>query len=43
MPTARMLYITHPVQLLSETELAARADAVFAAVVQALTTADRSA
>jgi hypothetical protein len=37
MPGCRMLYIPHPVQLLSEDELAARADAVFPAVLAALT------
>ncbi len=33
----RMVYIPHPVQLLSGDELAGRADAVFPAVVAALT------
>ena len=37
MPGARMLYIPHPVQLLSDDELAARADAVFPDVLAALT------
>ena len=37
MPGSRMLYIPHPVQLLTETELSGRADAVFPAVVRALT------
>jgi hypothetical protein len=37
MPDCRMLYIPHPVQLLSDPELAARADAVFPAVIAALT------
>jgi hypothetical protein len=37
MPGCRMLYIPHPVQLLSEAELAGRADAVFPAVLAALT------
>jgi hypothetical protein len=37
MPDARMLYISHPVQLLSDDELAARADAVFPDVLAALT------
>jgi hypothetical protein len=37
MPAARMLYIPHPVQLMTEPELAAHADAVFPAVVRALT------
>jgi hypothetical protein len=32
-----MLYIPHPVQLLSRNELAARADAVFPDVLAALT------
>jgi hypothetical protein len=31
MPASRMLYIPHPVQLLTEAELAGRADAVFPA------------
>ena len=39
MPGCRMLYIPHPVQLLTEAELAGRADAVIPAVVAALTTA----
>lgn len=38
MPGCRMLYIPHPVQLLTAAELDGRADAVFAAVVAALTT-----
>ena len=37
MPGARMLYIPHPVQLLSSDELAGRADAVFGDVLAALT------
>lgn len=37
MPDCRMLYIPHPVQLLSDSELAARADAIAAAVISALT------
>jgi hypothetical protein len=37
MPSSRMLYIPHPVQLLTETELAGRADSIFPAVVRALT------
>jgi hypothetical protein len=37
MPDTRMLYIQHPVQLLSRDELAARADAVFPGVLAALT------
>ena len=37
MPDARMLYIPHPVQLLSDDELAGRADAVFPDVLGALT------
>jgi hypothetical protein len=40
MPGCRMLYISHPVQLLTANELAARADAVFPAVLAALTEAD---
>ena len=38
MPGARVVYIPHPVQLLSAGELAARADAVFPGVLAALTT-----
>jgi hypothetical protein len=38
MPDARMLYVAHPVQLLTDDELARQADAVFPAVVAALTT-----
>ena len=37
MPGARVLYIPHPVQLLTAGELAARADAVFPGVLAALT------
>ena len=37
MPASRMLYIPHPVQLLTSEELAGRADAVFADVLAALT------
>jgi len=37
MPDARMLYVPHPVQLLSAAELAGRADAVFPGVLAALT------
>jgi hypothetical protein len=37
MPSSRMLYIPHPVQLLTDAELAARADSVFPAVTRALT------
>jgi hypothetical protein len=37
MPGARVLYIPHPVQLLSAGELAGRADAVFPGVLAALT------
>lgn len=37
MPDCRMLYIPHPVQLLTDAELAARADSVVAAVIAALT------
>jgi hypothetical protein len=40
MPGCRMLYIPHPVQLLTDSELAGRADSVFPAVVRALTAAD---
>jgi hypothetical protein len=38
MTGCRMLYIPHPVQLLTAAELDGRADAIFAAVVAALTT-----
>jgi len=34
---ARVVYVPHPVQLLSDAELAARADAAFPAVLEALT------
>ena len=37
MPDCRMVYIPHPVQLLSGDELAGRADAVLPAVLAALT------
>jgi hypothetical protein len=37
MPGCRLVYIPHPVQLLTAGELAARADAVFPAVLAALT------
>ena len=37
MPGARMVYIPHPVQLLTDEELTARADAIFPAVLAALT------
>jgi len=37
MPSARVVYVPHPVQLLSDAELAARADAAFPAVLEALT------
>lgn len=37
MPGCRMLYIPHPVQLLTAAELDGRADAIFAAVLAALT------
>jgi hypothetical protein len=37
MPGCRVVYIPHPVQLLSEDELAGRADAIFPAVLAALT------
>jgi hypothetical protein len=40
MPASRMLYIPHPVQLLTEAELAARAESVFPAVIRTLTAAD---
>lgn len=41
MPGCRMLYIPHPVQLLTEAELAALADAVFPSVIAALTGSSR--
>lgn len=37
MPDCKVAYIPHPVQLLSAAELAGRADAVFPAVLAALT------
>ena len=37
MPGARVVYIPHPVQLLTDDELAAHADASFPAVLAALT------
>ena len=37
MPRSRVVYIPHPVQLLTDGELAARADAAFPAVLEALT------
>ena len=37
MPGCRMVYLPHPVQLLTAAELASRADAAFPAVVTALT------
>ncbi len=37
MPGCRMLYIPHPVQLLTGAELDLRADAIIAAVIGALT------
>ncbi len=39
MPDCRMVYIPHPVQLLTGAELAARADAAFPSVIAALTSA----
>ncbi len=37
MPGCRMLYIAHPVQLLTDAELADRAEAIFPAIARALT------
>jgi hypothetical protein len=37
MPGSRVVYVPHPVQLLTDGELAARADAAFPAVLEALT------
>jgi hypothetical protein len=37
MPDARMVYIPHPVQLLTDDELDGRADAIFPDVLAALT------
>ena len=37
MPGARVVYVPHPVQLLSDADLAARAAAAFPAVLEALT------
>jgi hypothetical protein len=42
MPDCRMLYIPHPVQLLTREQLDSRADSVFAAVLAALTSAGGS-
>jgi hypothetical protein len=39
MQSCRMLYIPHPVQLLTGAELDGRADAIFPAVIAALTAA----
>jgi hypothetical protein len=36
MPACRMLYLPHPVQLLTDAELAGRADTIFPAIVAAL-------
>jgi hypothetical protein len=36
MPDARVVYIPHPVQLLTDEELTARADAIFPSVLAAL-------
>jgi hypothetical protein len=43
MPDCRMVYVPHPVQLLTDDELAARADAAFPAVLAALTEPPRPA
>ena len=40
MPGCQMLYIPHPVQLLTADELARRADAVIPAIIGALTEPD---
>ncbi len=40
MPGCRMLYLPHPVQLLTDAELAGRADSIFPAIVAALTTGE---
>jgi hypothetical protein len=40
MPGCRMLYLPHPVQLLTGAELAGRADSIFPAIVAALTTGE---
>lgn len=42
MPDCRLVYVPHPVQLLSPEELAARTDAAFPALLAALTTAPRT-
>lgn len=42
MPDARVVYIRHPVQLLTDEELAARADAIFPAMLAALTAHGRT-
>lgn len=41
MPDARVVYIPHPVQLLTDEELSARADVIFPAVLAALTQAPK--
>jgi hypothetical protein len=40
MPGCRMLYIPHPVQLLTADDLARRADAIIPAIIGALTASD---
>jgi uracil-DNA glycosylase len=40
MPGARMVYIPHPVQLLTDDELDARADTIFPDVLAALTSSE---
>ena len=40
MPASRVVYIPHPVQLLTDDELAARADASLPAILAALTEPD---
>ena len=40
MPGCRMLYLPHPVQLLTDAELAGRADSIFPAVIAALTASE---
>jgi hypothetical protein len=40
MPGARMVYISHPVQLLTDDELDSRADAIFPDILAALTSSE---
>ena len=42
MPRCRMLYLPHPVQILTDAELEDRADSIFPAVIAALTSSERA-